>query len=69
MFGPLELINLSLLSVIGGVIVIVLTVRALRRIADSQERTVALLETLVQQESEVFVSESTDAGTQGPSPT
>lgn len=51
------------LLTIGTIAAVVLTVKALRRIAESHERSVALLEELVQQQNS---SESPNAGPQTP---
>ncbi|WP_103030277.1 hypothetical protein [Salinibacter altiplanensis] len=48
------------LFTIGGVAAVVLTVRALRRIARSHERSVALLEDLVQQQRSARPDSDTD---------
>ena len=60
----LGLIIYSLLS-IGAIVAVVLTIKALRRIARNHERSVALLEELVQQQR----SEHPDPGTQNPDTT
>jgi hypothetical protein len=61
---------ISALFTIGAIVAVVLTLKALRRIARTHERSVALLEELVQQQR----SERPDPGTQnsdttGPSAT
>jgi hypothetical protein len=61
--GPLIAVY-ALLS-IGGIVAVVLTVKALRRIARSHERSVALLEELVQQQNR----EPPDSGTHPPDTT
>jgi hypothetical protein len=63
--GPLlGLVIYALLS-IGAIVAVVLAIKALRRIARNHERTVALLEELVQQQK----SEHPDSGTQNPDTT
>lgn len=58
------------LLAIGAVVAVVLTVKALRRIARNQERSVALLEEILQQQrSEHPDSEAQDDDTAGPSAT
>lgn len=58
------------LLTIGAIVAVVLTVTALRRIARNHERSVALLEELVQQQSSKHPdSAPQDADTAGPSAT
>jgi hypothetical protein len=63
--GPLVGLAVYALLSIGGIVAVVLTVKALRRIARSHERSAALLEELVQQQNR----ERPDSGTHPPDTT